>query len=497
MCGLSESQEYKGLPDKLLNYRMLALSLIINPMKFLRLLQKMRLENVFLVVAMFFGLIFIFTIKPLHGNDEIVHFPRAYQVQEGQLWTEHLGGYDYGGYVPEQIKWFNDDWRVQVQSSELDPDWVAQLQNRYNQERLIRNDPVALPFTSAGVYSPWSYAPPALGILIADSLKLPLNWYVYLARLFTMLVYVLLVYWAIRIIPFGKLFLAVVALLPTALTQGGTIGMDGLVNGLSWLIIALTLAVFTKKLVITPKILALVAFLSLYLATTKQAYGLIALLPLLLPARLYPFAYKKVWAWRVGFAGVLAATGMWYIGQTSSIASIIHFIQRPGLNIDEGAQLHYVFQNAVQFLVMIFAQPFSLVSAGIYGGMVGVMTNRTIFIPVSITILLLGTLLLTTFHKEKVAIAKRDKLFILAGAGGALVLTFILINLGLYLSFTQVGFGRVEGLQGRYFLPLLPLLGVIIHLLAPKLFFRLSDVTVMVASSIAVMAGLISASIVL
>jgi len=63
--------------------------------------------------------------------------------------------------------------------------------------------------------------------LAARILHLPLNWFVYLGRLSTLAVYILLTYFAIKYIPIGKRFLLVVALLPTALIQGATIGMDG------------------------------------------------------------------------------------------------------------------------------------------------------------------------------------------------------------------------------------------------------------------------------
>jgi hypothetical protein len=52
------------------------------------------LHYIFLLSGLGFGLLFVFLIPPLHGNDEIVHFPRAYHVAEGNLRVEYLGGYD-------------------------------------------------------------------------------------------------------------------------------------------------------------------------------------------------------------------------------------------------------------------------------------------------------------------------------------------------------------------------------------------------------------------
>lgn len=432
-------------------------------------------EYVFLCLATIFGVVLIFRIVPLFGNDEVVHFPRAYQVQEGQLWATHLGKFDNGGYMPVQIKQFNDAYREQVQNDNTDGDKIYTAQQRYAHERLTNKAREPLVFTSATLSAGWDYFPPALGILVARILHLPLNWFVYMGRLTTLAIYILLTFFAIRYIPIGKRFLLVVALLPTALVQGGTIGMDGLVNGLSWLIIALTFAILVKKVVITPKLLTLLAFLAVYLATTKQGYMPIALLPLLLPARLFPFSLKKVWIWRVAYGGGLLLASLWYLGATSHTAEVIHLVQRPGLYVNEAAQLHYIFQNPLKFLGMIFIQPFTTWSGNIYAGIVGVVTNKLVKLPLAIIALLYTTLFITAFHRERAHVSGRDRLYVLACSVGSFLTTFILINLALYLSFTRVGYDHVEGLQGRYFLALLPLLGIILHTAMPKVFLKMSE----------------------
>lgn len=443
--------------------------------KFVKFLGALKPENVFLCLATVLGLVFVFQITPLFGNDEIVHFPRAYQVQEGKLSATHLGGYDYGHYAPIQIKQFNDAYREQVQKDYDFTERVQEVRAQYAKERLTDDRREPLVFTSATLSAGWDYFPPALGILVARVMNLPLNWYVYMARIFTLAVFILLTYFAIKHIPIGKRFLMVVALLPTSVVQGLTIGMDGLVNGLSWLITALTFAILVKKITITPKLLALIAFLAVYLATTKQGYLPIAALPLLLPARLFPFNLKKVWIWRVGFALGLLIISLWYLGSTAHIAEVIHHIQRPGLHVDEGAQLHQIFQNPLQFLGMIFIQPFTIWSANIYAGIVGIVTNKMVMIPIPLIALLYIILGVTLFHRERSHVSGRDRISVFIYSLAAFLATFILINLALYLSFTRVGYDHVEGLQGRYFLALLPLLGIILHTAMPKLVLKLSD----------------------
>lgn len=421
---------------------------------------KDHLLTVWLVLALGSGVTYIFVIQPLHGNDEIVHFPRAYHVQEGNLWNEHLSGYDYGGQMPLQIKQFNDGFREQVQNNNPSKTKLRELKEQYSGEKLTdeRREPLA--FTSAGVYSAWSYLPAALGIKLARLLDLPLIWYVYLARVMCLLVWVALTALALRLLPFGRTLLFMVALLPTSVVQASTIGMDGIVNGLSWLIIALTLAVIANKVRPRLPIFLALALISMYLATTKQGYVLIAALPLLIPAALYPASKKAANIARIGFGLLLIGISVWYFRQTAPIADVMHFIQRPGLSVDSATQWRYIFSHPLQVLAMIVVQPFTPVYGGIYGGVVGILTNRMVWLPLFIIGLLYAGLFVGFARQEKVkklAVA-RSRLY--AAAAAVLLGTLVLISLALYVSFTKIGHPHVEGIQGRYFLPLLPLLAV-------------------------------------
>lgn len=376
--------------------------------------------------------------------------------------VEHLGGYDYGGHLPKQIKQFNDGFREQVQNDNPSRAKLQQLKQRYSNERLTDENREQLAFTSAGVYSAWAYLPAAMGIKLAASLNLPLIWYVYLARLMCLLVWLMLTYLALRLMPFGKSLLFVVALLPTSVVQATTMGMDGIVNGLSWLIIALTLAVIVKKVRLTLPLLAVIAVLSTYLATTKQGYVLLAAFPLVIQSVLYPVKEKIATHLRIGFGFFLVLLSIWYFRQTAPIADVMHFVQRPGLDVDSANQWGYVFSHPLRVFTMIFIHPFTFAFGGIYAGVVGILTNRMVHLPLLNMLLLYIGLVTAAIAKGRDKKLRVDWKRLRISAALVLFGTFALISLALYVSFTQVGFSRVEGIQGRYFLPLLPLLTVLV-----------------------------------
>lgn len=422
------------------------------------LARQLSAEKLLLMFGIIFGIFIVWSIPPIFGNDELVHFPRAYQVQEGKLGLQHLNGPNYGGYLPVQIVKMNDGFREQVQNKHPDMQRVDTLKAQYADEKLSGNERQSLAFTSAGVYSSWAYFPAALGIKIARIFSLPLIWYIYLARLSCFLIWLALVYLAIRIIPVGKYFLVFVALLPTSLVQAATIGMDGIVNGLAWLIVAITLAVLAKKIKFSPKVIAITLLLSLYLATTKQGYALIAAMPLIIPSRFYNLSKKQARTLRVIFGALLVIVAAWYVKATAPLASILHQVQRPGLYVDSGAQVRYFLSHPISVTLAILFAPFTISYLGVYAGVVGVLTNRLIYLPIPLIILLYLALIAVIMNMKGTSELRSERRRLLLGSSAAFVGTFILINLALYVSFTKVGNPSIEGVQGRYLLPLAPLL---------------------------------------
>ena len=416
----------------------------------------------FVVAALIFGVILCFRVAPLFGSDEIVHFPRAFQIQQGQLWEKKLSEHDYGGRLPIQIKQFNDGFREQVQIPQTDKAKLAALEAQYRHEKLNSSKGIdQLTFTSAGVYAPWAYLPAAIGIYMARVLNLPLVWYVYLARIACLLTWLILVYFAIRLFSSAKTYLIALALLPTSLLQASTVGMDGIVNGVSWLLIALTLAIFTKRITLRAPVFLLLLFLSLFLATTKQGYLLIALMPLVIPTSLYAFNNRKSIVLRSLYAIGLVLLTAWYLQVTGPIAGILHYAQRPGLNVNSHAQLQFIVGHPIYTLFMILIQPFTFLYGGIYPGFVGVITNKLIVLPGIVIGLLYLALILSLLSTERTKQMFRYRKLLRLTTLVVLIGTFILINLALYVTFTTVGNTRVEGVQGRYLIPIAPLLAII------------------------------------
>lgn len=444
-------------------------------------------SNTFLVLALFFGVIFCFRIAPLSGTDEFTHFPRAYQIQAGTMFEQKLPDGQYGGYLPESINRMVDDYRdLSRKSTRYEfKTHERTLNAEYTSRRDVGSTHIPAVFNSDAVYPPWSYAPSVLGIKLARALKLPLLWYVYLGRLLTLFVWVLLVWLAIKLLPHGKWFLTVVALLPTSITQAATISLDGLVCGVSWLIIAGVFAVLAKKVALRRKSLLLILLASLVLCVIKQGYWLIALWPLVIP-RSYFGNRRLALIWKTLIMTLVVISSLVFGVFTRHISANTVLTPRQGVFINSTKQLEFVLHHPITFTVRSLFQPFTKSFDTVFLGLVGIITNRLVYLSVLTIVLLFLGLFLALNRAKRIPELVPQKTGLLIASAVVIVGTYLFVSFALYLAFTEVGSNMVSGISGRYFLPLLPLLLTVPFSSQPKFKIERLSFSLLILASIVV-----------
>jgi uncharacterized membrane protein len=415
-------------------------------------------ERVFVVCALLFGVIICFRLPPLSGTDEFTHFPRAFQIQSGQLWEQKLPQNQYGGYLPSNIVNLIGDYRdlSRKDNNQTYKNRSEQLRAIYLAQHDVDTRLQEASFSSDAVYPPWTYLPSVLGIFIARQVRAPLIWYVYLARLASLLVWVVLVWLAVKVIPRGKWFIVTLALLPTSITQALTVGLGALILGVSWLLIALVFAVIAKKVKLNWQMLACLTILSFVLSTLKQGYFLIAALPILIPNNLSANRRRFI-IWKVVLGALLISSVVAFGLFTSQITKDIVLTPRLGIYINSSAQVHYILQHPFIFAGRLLIQPFTKSFDTVYLGLVGILTNRLIYLSVPLIGLLYLALLLSWRNTKAMPQFVAQQKYLLVSTGVVAIGTYMIIATALYVAFTQVGSPVVEGLVGRYFLPILPL----------------------------------------
>jgi len=132
-----------------------------------------------------------------------------------------------------------------------------------------------------------------------------------------------------------------------------------------------------------------------------------------------------------------------------------------GMYFNSHLQTEYILHHIVSFAIRILEQPFTKSFDTTYEGIVGILTNRLIYLSILMMFVLYFGLYLgykNTEQIKKLAQVKKKAIIVFVGI---FVLTYGLIASALYVGDTSVGSTFVNGLNGRYFLPFIPLLLII------------------------------------
>ncbi len=200
----------------------------------------------FVGAALLFGSLFAVLIPPFQSPDEPNHLLRAYQVSEGRMFPVQMDQ-RLGGYLPASLQAVADSFGF------LKNDYQARLPagllRRAGQIPLRPGRRVFLDFANTAVYAPTAYLPQAMAIVLLRPFGAGPLWLLYAARLANLCVWTLLIWAALRTLPALHRPVASLALLPASLVMAASANADVLTNGLCcWLFAAFCQPVVRSQL---------------------------------------------------------------------------------------------------------------------------------------------------------------------------------------------------------------------------------------------------------
>nr|WP_281391851.1 DUF2142 domain-containing protein [Bacillus benzoevorans] len=393
------------------------------------------------------GIFWTYLIPPFQTPDETVHFYRAFEVAEGHMTSGHDENGRIGNYFSASIQEFVD--KVKLEEIAFHPE--VKLSSEELEEvktiYLSEENQIFYYFPSSAIYSPVPYLPQALGIFMAKGLDWSVFSILVTARVFNLIAYALLTFYAIKIIPKLKSCLFLLAFMPMSLHQAASISGDALLFGVSFLLIAYVCRfIFSEEATkFTIKDFLIILALSSAASLAKPAYFLLFLLLFLVPVQKYG-SKMAYWKYNMSIAVLSVA----------ALFSWMAFGNKAAANNDPIEQTKWILLHPLQYLKQFFGT--FLYGDQLYLQFVGVL--GWVDTPIPYIISFLFTILFTASiimekrsgHENKDTVIRGLLLLAIFLIEAAVVVTM------LFLAWPQNDPSRVLGVQGRYFIPIFPLL---------------------------------------
>lgn len=406
--------------------------------------KNIALEKIFVITALFFGLLYVFILPPFQSVDEGTHFYRTYQISEGRFLAQNIDG-RVGDDLPEVLSEFYNLYRPFIKN--IDEKTNVDNIKRDFRLKLDKNKTVYTEFVNTALYSPVCYISQLPGVLIGKALNLPLSIIYYFGRLSNLIAYCLLVFFAIRITPFFKMPMMLLALMPMSLSLAGSYTCDVAVLGFNFLWIAFILKALTSDCV-KKKDIAILSCLA-FLITLTKSYILLLPLIFLMPVKI--FRSKKNY-----FVSILV------ILLSIVIGGLIWYLASRGLNLNMGnagadpdAQVELIKSNPL-FYAGVLLKTFFVKTPRLFITMIGVLGWQDVELD-WITYIIYPIIMYFAVFSDgfKFCLQRWQKVIIILTIIAGIILTYT----GLYIMWTPVGNSVVMGLNGKYFIPLvMPLL---------------------------------------
>ncbi len=414
--------------------------------------RKMKTERMFLAIAGLFGTILMILLPVRVAPDETKHAMTSYKISDWILQVNKPSD-DFFYMRQCDVDMFANDWNLE---------WDPSLQSyeEYYEKILATNENTELVQMDLSMglnASELAYTFSSLGITVGRLIGCNAFMTLMLGRIFNFIMYLLLIYYAIKMIPIGKQLMATIALFPVALQQGMSYSYDSPIIATCLFLTACAIHFYYQGLegIKHKKIFCLIWLLfAIFIAYVKShAYIFVSLLSVIAILKHFGYLNKTVmkWIYRIilGIVLLILIICLWdkFIGIPQLLAE------------DSTAEIYsfaWVINHPYQ-TVCLYLNTFIQLGSFYYTTMISaalgwlnlMMPYKVLFV---YSCILVFNLVKRENEKYEVDSVLRFFLF------GAFVVTLLCIMLGLLTGWTPVGQGTVGGVQGRYLIPVVFLL---------------------------------------
>ena len=449
-----ENEEFASFSLGIISWTIFGISLIA----IIYLLLEPKWETMFALSAFILGTIFMIIIVPASPPDELRHYEIALQVSNKMMFKpDNLVDsvyLKYGGMYGH--------YNISAGYSRFMSDIFGPLNLT---GKLVE------PSGSLDVLYLVQYIPCALGLTVGRLLGCNMITTFYIGRMTDLLFYVGCLYWAIKKAPVYKFVIGIIGILPMLLQSASSITYDLLIIGFCFMTFGYLLKWLLSDGLIANREVIEIFIICLILAPAKVVYGLLAFLFWFVPKKNFGSLKRKIIICLI--LCIPAAIQIFSI----AIGPLTLFFKTlengTGLDnmlaLDNGIlkaeepqsySFSYMFSHPLETLDIFYRTVRYRIKYWFYGALGRGLSGETLILPLRVVHLLVLTVFASAFVKQDRTLPWYMRIFnvlVCAGIG-------LMVMVGMFVSWTTPGqevvkdYGGfiIEGIQGRYFCPVLP-----------------------------------------
>lgn len=387
----------------------------------------------YFLVAVILSSFYVFTPPMFTQSDETFHYIRAYQIADGRITSK----YDKNGRgtdkLPESVKLTIFD----------DKDKYPEYRT-YNEISKVINIPLNKSvkkrmYIHCASYVFLDYLPASVGMKIGMLLNLSPYIIGLLGRLTNMLICTLIFAIGLKRIPYAKKTMMILLLCPVVLAYASSISADTVINSVSFLFIATILKYIKDKNKLKTSNYIELILLGIVISVCKTTYLPLIGIIFLLPEEVY--GDKKI---KYIFNTIFILIGLF---------SSILWMKIGGISIDRSVGNHNFFETILIYFNKLINTLFNEGLSYIQNIFAGDYFYQRQVNPAGILPIIYLFIFIFSYLSEStnIKLKKFEKVF--SGLIGTLI--FMLIMYALYAAAQKNKTMFINGVQGRYFIPIM------------------------------------------
>lgn len=445
--GLGIPAEYTQIEPMAIGLAIFSVAALCAILYYVLRTKQFSLHRMFILCGLFIGTLYMVILPPLSAPDEWAHYTTAYKISNYLVGEEAV---NEDGYILVQLEEVSGFVEALPDAGEYQYYWENYFGKETYDEMISSGQRGNETFMA-------SYVPQALGITLARVLGLNFATRILFGRMFNLVWSVLAIALAIKWIPFGKKIMFAVAMLPMTLHELASNSYDAWIIAFSMLFIAYCMKLAYEKERVDHKDVAILACLIGLLAPCKIVYAPIIGLCLLIPRE--KFGSTKKWA--ISAAIVLGALVIMMLVVNGQVLSWYVEADVADNYVSHAGEQGYTFTYFLEYpmeLPKIMLNSLKISGMRYLKTMLGwrlgqLDANLQISDPFFVLLIVLVIVFFIPRVDEPRVFRKGNKAWLVVLIGAVAFLTMF----SMLVAWTAISSEVITGVQGRYFLPVLPL----------------------------------------